>query len=155
MKNKRRGRKIINHHIAEGTRESHPRVHDLQQPRLGKPRRGLQSLLMDCKSWTLGWDSFIPSATYKTFYIFIGIVPLLRIYFTLINQNIPIPCLVMNMTRHDLALKPTCRRGIFASCKHPCTRMEWKTEKGPRVSKPNDQPRIIEVKYILSSWLKR
>ena len=40
--NKRRGRKIINHHIAEGTRESHPLVPDLQHPRLGKPRRGLQ-----------------------------------------------------------------------------------------------------------------
>ena len=26
----------------EGTRESHPRVHDLLHPRLGKPRRGLQ-----------------------------------------------------------------------------------------------------------------
>ena len=39
---KRRGRKIINHHIVEGTRESHPRVHDLQHPRLGKPRPGLQ-----------------------------------------------------------------------------------------------------------------
>ena len=37
-------RKIINHHIEEGTRESHPRVHDLQHPRLGKPRRGLQIL---------------------------------------------------------------------------------------------------------------
>ena len=41
-KNKRRGSKIINHHIVEGTRESHPRVHDLQHPRLCKPRRGLQ-----------------------------------------------------------------------------------------------------------------
>ena len=37
MKNKRRERKIINHHIAEGTRESYPRVHDF-----GKPHRGLQ-----------------------------------------------------------------------------------------------------------------
>ena len=35
-------RKIINHHIEGGTRESHPRVQDLQHPRLGKPRRGLQ-----------------------------------------------------------------------------------------------------------------
>ena len=42
IKNKRRGRKIIKHHTVEGTRESHPRVHDLQHPRLGKPRRGLQ-----------------------------------------------------------------------------------------------------------------
>ena len=42
IKNNRRERKIINHHIVEGTRESHPRVHDLQHPRLGKPRRGLQ-----------------------------------------------------------------------------------------------------------------
>ena len=47
LKNKRRGRKIINHHIVEGTRESHPRVHDLQHPRLGKPRRGLQ--IMDTR----------------------------------------------------------------------------------------------------------
>ena len=36
--------KIINHHIEGGTRESHPRVQDLQYPRLGKPRRGLQIL---------------------------------------------------------------------------------------------------------------
>ena len=47
IKNKRRGRKIINHNIVEGTRESHPRVHDLQHPRLGKPRRGLQ--IMDTR----------------------------------------------------------------------------------------------------------
>ena len=31
----------------EGTRESLPRVHDLQHPRLGKPRRGLQ--IMDTR----------------------------------------------------------------------------------------------------------
>ena len=31
----------------EGTRESHPRVHDLLHPRLGKPRRGLQ--IMDTR----------------------------------------------------------------------------------------------------------
>ena len=37
-------RKIIKHHIEEGTLESHPRVQDLQHPRLGKPRRGLQIL---------------------------------------------------------------------------------------------------------------
>ena len=37
-------RKIINHHIEGGTRESHPRVQDLQHPRLDKPRRGLQIL---------------------------------------------------------------------------------------------------------------
>ena len=47
IKIKRRGRKITNHHIVEGTRESHPRVHDLQHPRLGKPRRGLQ--IMDTR----------------------------------------------------------------------------------------------------------
>ena len=47
IKNKRRGRKIINHHIVEGKRESHPRVHDLQHQRLGKPRRGLQ--IMDTR----------------------------------------------------------------------------------------------------------
>ena len=47
IKDKRRGRKIINHHIEEGTRESHPRVHDLQHPQLGKPRRGLQ--IMDTR----------------------------------------------------------------------------------------------------------
>ena len=41
------GEKIINHHIVEGTRESHPRVHDLQHPRLGKPRRGLK--IMDTR----------------------------------------------------------------------------------------------------------
>ena len=34
----------INHHIAGGTRESHPRVLDLQHPRLGNPRRELQIL---------------------------------------------------------------------------------------------------------------
>ena len=43
----RRGRKIINHHIAEGMRESNPRVHDVQHPRLGQPRRGLQ--IMDTR----------------------------------------------------------------------------------------------------------
>ena len=43
----RRGRKIINHYTPEGTRESHPRVHDLRHPRLGKPRRGLQ--IMDTR----------------------------------------------------------------------------------------------------------
>ena len=37
-------RKIINHHIEGGTRESHPRVQDLQHPRLSKPRPGLQIL---------------------------------------------------------------------------------------------------------------
>ena len=37
-------RKIINHRIEGGTRESHPRVQDLQHPQLGKPRRGLQIL---------------------------------------------------------------------------------------------------------------
>ena len=37
-------RKIINHHIEGETQESHPCVQDLQHPRLGKPRRGLQIL---------------------------------------------------------------------------------------------------------------
>ena len=37
-------RKIINHHIEGGTRESHPRVQVLQHPRLGRPLRGLQIL---------------------------------------------------------------------------------------------------------------
>ena len=37
-------RKIIKNHIEGGTREFHPRVQDLQHPRLGKPRRGLQIL---------------------------------------------------------------------------------------------------------------
>ena len=41
---KARMRKKIKHHIEGGTRESHPRVQDLQHPRLGKPRRGLQIL---------------------------------------------------------------------------------------------------------------
>ena len=41
--------KIINHHIPEGKRESHPRVHDLQHPRLGKPRRGLY--IIDSRIW--------------------------------------------------------------------------------------------------------
>ena len=36
------GRKIINHYTPEGTRESHPRVHDLGHPRLGKSHHGLQ-----------------------------------------------------------------------------------------------------------------
>ena len=35
-------RKIINHHIEGVSRESHPGVKDLQNPRLGKPRRGQQ-----------------------------------------------------------------------------------------------------------------
>ena len=37
-------RKIINHHIEGGTRESHPCVQDLKHPRLSKPRRGLRIL---------------------------------------------------------------------------------------------------------------
>ena len=37
-------RKIINHHIELGTRESYSYVQDFRQPRLGKPRRGLQFL---------------------------------------------------------------------------------------------------------------
>ena len=37
-------RKIINHHIEGGTRESHPCVQDLQHQRLGKPCRELQIL---------------------------------------------------------------------------------------------------------------
>ena len=37
-------KKLIKHNVAGGTRESHPRVQDLQHPRLGKPRRGLQIL---------------------------------------------------------------------------------------------------------------
>ena len=37
-------RKIINHHIEGGTWQSHPRVQDLQHPRLGKPSRGFQIL---------------------------------------------------------------------------------------------------------------
>ena len=41
------GEKLINHYTPEGTRESHPRVHDLRHPRLGKPRRGLQ--IMDTR----------------------------------------------------------------------------------------------------------
>ena len=59
IKNKRRGRKIINHHIVEGTRESHPRVHDLQHPRLGKPRRGLQIMdtRMDSLILPIGLDN--------------------------------------------------------------------------------------------------
>ena len=36
--------KIIKHHVAEGTLESQPRVQDLQHPRRGLPRRGLQIL---------------------------------------------------------------------------------------------------------------
>ena len=77
-------RKIIKHRIEGGTRESHPRVQDLQHPRLGKPRRGLQildtrmgfprpslnvvldsiSLILWCL--TLGWDNiFAPSFSAK------------------------------------------------------------------------------------------
>ena len=37
-------RKIINHHVAGGTRESHPHVQDLQHPRVSLPRHGLQML---------------------------------------------------------------------------------------------------------------
>ena len=37
-------RKIINHHVATGTLESHPSVQDLQHSLLGKPRRRLQIL---------------------------------------------------------------------------------------------------------------
>ena len=44
----------IYHHTMEGTRESHPSVHDCN------PRQGLPSLGF-CKSWTRGWDSLVPS----------------------------------------------------------------------------------------------
>ena len=47
MKNKKRGRKIINHRIVKWTRESHPSVHDLQS------RRVKACLIVDCKSFTL------------------------------------------------------------------------------------------------------
>ena len=40
-------RKIIKHHIVGGTRESHPHIHDLYHPLLGKPRRGLQIMDSD------------------------------------------------------------------------------------------------------------
>ena len=73
IKNERHGRKIINHHIVEGTRESHPCVHDLQHPRLGKPRRGLQ--IMDtrmgfpCPFHSVVIDSISPQVLhYKVFY---------------------------------------------------------------------------------------
>ena len=36
------GEKIIYHHVAGGMRESHPRVQDLQHPRLVEPCLGLQ-----------------------------------------------------------------------------------------------------------------
>ena len=61
---KRHGRKIINHHIVEGTRESHPRVHDLQHPRLGKPRRGLQ--IMDTR---MGFPCPFHSVVIDSFYL--------------------------------------------------------------------------------------
>ena len=44
----------IYHRTVEGTRESHPSVHDCN-PRRGLPSRGC------CKSWTRGWDSLVPS----------------------------------------------------------------------------------------------
>ena len=65
-----RGRKIINHHIVEGTRESNPRVHDLQHPRLGKPRCGLQ--IMDtrigfpCPFHSVVIDSISPASVYPS-----------------------------------------------------------------------------------------
>ena len=46
-------RKIINHHVAGGTRESHPSVQDLQHPRLSKPRSGMQ--ILDTRMWFLQW----------------------------------------------------------------------------------------------------
>ena len=73
LKIKRRGRKIINHHTVEGTRESHPRVHDLQHPRLGKPRRGLQ--IMDtqmgfpCPFHSVVIDSIILLNDYTTTFL--------------------------------------------------------------------------------------
>ena len=68
-------RKIIKHHIEGGTRESHPRVQDLQHPR--KPRRGLLSwTLLFCFVFfsfyrnnklhsLIGWDIFDFSKTLK------------------------------------------------------------------------------------------
>ena len=58
------GEKIIIHYTPEGTREFHPRVHELRHPRLGKPRRRLQ--IMDtrmgfpCPFRSVVIDSIIP-----------------------------------------------------------------------------------------------
>ena len=43
------GEIIINHHMAEGRRKSHPRVRNLQHSWLGKPRCGLQ--IMCTRMW--------------------------------------------------------------------------------------------------------
>ena len=53
-----------NHDTPEGTREFHPRDHDLRHPRFGKPRHGLQ--IMDtqmgfpCPFWSVVIDYIIP-----------------------------------------------------------------------------------------------
>ena len=44
VENKGMGVKLINLYTREGIRESHPPVHDLQHPGIGKPRRGLQTM---------------------------------------------------------------------------------------------------------------
>ena len=54
-------RKIINRHIEGGTRESHPRVQDLQHSRLCKLRHGLQifdtRMGLSCPSLNVVLDS--------------------------------------------------------------------------------------------------
>ena len=88
IKNKRCGRKIINHHIVEGTRESHPRVHHLQHPRLGKPRCGLQ--IMDtrmgfpCPFHSVVIDSniYIPYVVFLLYATKSGIVVIYEMNFT-------------------------------------------------------------------------
>ena len=51
-------RKIIKHHVVGGTRESHPRVSKICNI------HDSASLVVDCKSWTLGKDSLVPPATW-------------------------------------------------------------------------------------------
>ena len=71
---KRRGRKIINHCTPEGTRESHPGVHDLQHPWLGKPRCGFLQIMdnrmgFPCPFPSVVMDSIILFTMYHGFKI--------------------------------------------------------------------------------------
>ena len=79
IKIKRRGRKIINHHIVEGTRESHPRVHDLQHPRLGKQIMDTR-MGFPCPFHSVVIDSISPKVGHFVLFAYYG-------YFAMFIEN--------------------------------------------------------------------
>ena len=75
IENKGVGRKVIDHYTPEGTKKSHPRVHDLRHPRLRKPCHGLQTMDtrmgFPCPFWIVVIDSInLPRAIHLWTFIF-------------------------------------------------------------------------------------